>query len=178
MPQMSTVARGLAGVLLLAPFTLAAAAAATDADAASAKDAFARFRNLAGVWQGTNSKGEEVRFIYEVQADGTAVLERFHVGSHDMLTVYHLDGNELMLTHYCAQGNQPRMKAVDLAGKVVRFELMDVTGLESADEGHMHRAAFEFDGPHHLASRWTFRQAGKDAFTETIDIHRVDSASR
>jgi len=165
-------------VLLLALAALSPAVRASDTEAGAAAVTFDRFRSLAGTWEGTNSRGEEVRFTYEVQADGTAVLERFHAGPHDMLTVYYLDGEELMLTHYCAQGNQPRMRAVDFADNEVRFELVDVSGLGSADEGHMHRAAFEFDGSDHLDSRWTFREKGRDAFTETIDIHRLDSASR
>jgi len=49
---------------------------------------------------------------------GTAVLERFtHPGSggpQTMLTVYHLDGDDLLLTHYCVAGNQPH------EGRVVR----------------------------------------------------------
>jgi len=177
MPLPTIIPTGIALPLLGLLAALAPAAGAADSSTAPAV-AFARFGSLAGAWEGTNSKGEAVRFTYEVLADGTAVLERFHAGSQEMLTVYHLDGNDLMLTHYCAQGNQPRMKAVGFDGDVVRFELVDVTGLDSPDEGYMHDAAFEFDGSNHLDSRWTFRQAGHDASTETIDIHRIDSASR
>jgi len=28
-----------------------------------------------------------------------------------MLTLYHRDGNRLVLTHYCREGNQPGMQA-------------------------------------------------------------------
>ena len=47
--------------------------------------------------------------VYGVTAAGTAVMEAlFPETDHEMLTVYHLEGNDLVLTHYCAMGNQPR----------------------------------------------------------------------
>ena len=67
-----------------------------------------------------------------------------------MVSVYHLDGKELRMTHYCAAGNQPRVK-LDLA-KSTPDELIFVfdggTNLDPEKDMHIHgvRIKFEKDG--------------------------------
>ena len=54
----------------------------------------------------------KVYLSYELIAGGTALVERERTDkTPEMLTVYHLDGKRLVLTHYCMAGNQPRMEA-------------------------------------------------------------------
>ena len=175
------------GVLIAALAALAAVSLApvpAFADSASttqvrpqesaAAAAFERFRNLAGEWRGSNDQGHAVRLRYEVVADGTTVLEHLDIdgekGDHNMVTAYHLDGEALMLTHYCASGNQPRMRAASPGGDEVAFDLVDVTG--AADGGHMHRAKFNFRGADELTSAWTWRENGEDAFTVVVEVER------
>ncbi len=80
----------------------------------TAQEAFAMLKGLAGEWQGKamdKEKGPEVSVTYRVTANGSVVLETLFPGSaHEMLTLYHLDNGKLVLTHYCAMGNQPRME--------------------------------------------------------------------
>ncbi len=47
-------------------------------------------------------------------ADGTVVMETMDSGNpdHEMINMYHLGGNEFVLTHYCAGNNQPIMRLV------------------------------------------------------------------
>lgn len=169
----------LAGASLapLQAFSDTAPAEASAAETSAAARAFDRFRGLAGEWQGTNSHGDPVRLRYEVVADGSAVLEHLDVDGeerdHNMVTVYHLDGETLMLTHYCVGRNQPRMRAESLGDDEVRFELVDITGLESPDAGHMHRAEFRFADADHLTSAWTWRENGADTFTARIAVERL-----
>src|SRR6187431_1894048 len=86
---------------------------------------FERLRNLAGEWVAAEDgemfqKGDVVA-RYAVTASGSAVVETVFPGSpHEMVTVYHADGPDLVLTHYCMEGNQPRMRARDAQGS--RFE--------------------------------------------------------
>ncbi len=144
--------------------------------AGAAAQALERFKALAGQWEGTSSHGK-VNVSYEVVAHGTAVLERLEMhgeeGHQDMITLYHLDGDSLMLTHYCAVGNQPRMRAADPARDQVRFDLIDITALPSLDAGHMHRARFTFENADKLTSAWTWRENGADAFTVELKLQRV-----
>jgi hypothetical protein len=44
-------------------------------------------------------------------AGGSVVMETMMAGTdYEMINMYHLDGDDLVLTHYCAGGNQPTMR--------------------------------------------------------------------
>lgn len=167
------IPKTLALVLSLAVVVTALPALA--GDASSADETFERFKGLEGHWSGTSKNGKTVNLRYELAGDGSSVMEHFSAGEdHDMLTVYHLDGDSMMLTHYCAAGNQPRMRATDLDDpKKVAFDFVDVTNLSSPDEGHMRRAVFEFVDGDHMKSSWTWFENGEAVFTEEIDVERV-----
>ena len=100
----------------------AGVAHAAPADGVSAQDAFAKLQTLAGTWSGSAAgEGAEaeaeaemagkVVHDFRVSAAGTVVMETMGPGSdHEMINMYHLDGEDLVLTHYCAGGNQPTMR--------------------------------------------------------------------
>jgi hypothetical protein len=75
----------------------------------------------------------------------------------------HLDGDRLLMTHYCGAGNQPRMKAT-LApdSKSIAFDFLDATNLASADAGHMHHVVFSIPDADHHTEEWTFLDHGKE----------------
>src|SRR5690348_9833305 len=91
--------------LLLTAAAVSAEQPKPEIDAAAA---FSRLKSLAGEWQADTQTGKAY-LKYEVIAAGTAVMERETAEKMpEMLTVYHLDGKRLVLTHYCMAGNQPR----------------------------------------------------------------------
>ena len=101
--------------LLLATMLLAGVTAyAADAKAGpntNAAAAFARLKTLEGEWEAETEMGK-AHLSYELIGGGTALVERFSSEKMPaMLTVYHFNGDRLMLTHYCEAGNQPRMQA-------------------------------------------------------------------
>jgi hypothetical protein len=96
-------------------------------------------------------------------------------GAMSMYTIYHVDGENLMLTHYCVSNNQPRMRA-ELPAKepnVLRFSFVDATNLKSPEAGHMHRAMLRIIDENHVANEWTYRKDNKDAFSEGAEYERV-----
>lgn len=134
-----------------------------------------QLKQLEGRWQGANSKGAEVNATFEVTAGGSAVIERLRIADHpEMVTLYHLDGENLMLTHYCMEGNQPRMRARRIGPGEIEFEFVDATNLASPAAGHMHRALLKFTSTDQFQAAWTWREKGKDAFTEVIRIERTE----
>ena len=143
----------------------------------SASDALSRFKKLAGDWKGTNTKGDAVEASYTVVSGGTAVMEKLVEKGmgHDMVTVFHDNGDQLMLTHYCAAGNQPRMKAQSIDDDAIRFEMVDITNLATPESGHMRQVVFQFDGDDKLTCEWTWQEAGKDAHVEVIRLERATS---
>src|SRR5215470_4974278 len=105
---MKTISLLITGLLLVS-VTLAAAPAANSSNDATA--AFARLKTLSGEWEATTSMGK-THLSYQVISGGNAVVEReSNEKTPEMLTVYYLDGDRLLLTHYCMAGNQPRMEA-------------------------------------------------------------------
>ena len=99
---------------------------------------------LAGNWRATTAEGRNIDTSYRVVSRGSALVETFTTASGtETLTVYHRDGRALMLTHYCAQGNQPRIEATEAAPDKIVFELLDATNV-AADQGVMQRLVFTF----------------------------------
>jgi hypothetical protein len=152
------------------------------ADAARSAAAFERLRGLAGTWKGEFGMGEskttnqtEVR--YRVTSGGSAVEEVLFGGTdHEMVTMYHLDGPRLLLTHYCAAGNQPTM--VLLPGDdpaVLRFDFLRATNLKGPDDGHMHEAVIELPAPDRLRATWTYWEGGKPGHAAVIESRRAEA---
>jgi hypothetical protein len=114
----------------------------------------------------------------ELTSGGTAVLEKFHMVEDgkpvEMITLYYLDGDELKLTHYCMAGNQPTMRGTYAPEtKTLKFELVSISNLKSADAGHMDHATYTFIDSDHFKTTWTFRQDQKDSFTEDVTYVRA-----
>src|SRR5262249_47931349 len=97
---------------------------------------------LAGEWQADTSMGK-ARVTYQVIAGGTAVVERETAERMpEMLTVFHLDGARLVLTHYCMAGNQPRMEAhaFDAPSSELALQFVAAANLADTNARHMHNA--------------------------------------
>jgi hypothetical protein len=154
---------------------------AESTDAKSAGAAFEKLKGLAGTWHALGTEGKKKRTTYEFVVSGSTLLERYVDESmpsgSEMLTLYHLDGGRLVLTHYCMAGNQPRMRmetaSFDAAAGELQFEFMDATNLKSPADGHMHRARFRFEGPDQFTTEWEFFENDKPAFSEVVRMARV-----
>lgn len=142
--------------------------------------AFERLAALAGSWEGKSSEGWTSRTEIEVIARGSAVLERTNFEAHPgetMLTLYHKDDGELMLTHYCVAGNQPRLVATEIAGDALHFTFRDATNLAARDQGHMDEARIQLEGSDAFSSQWSFYQAGATSWMEEIHYRRLAPAA-
>jgi len=138
---------------------------------------FDQFKRLAGEWTGKAPHDvghQEGTITYKVTAGGSAVVETVFAGTgHEMVTMYHLDGDSLVLTHYCVLGNQPRMKCTPTDDpKNLVFEFAGGTNIDPAKDMHMHTAKFEFLSDDHIRSTWTMFAAGKPDHSTAIDMRR------
>ncbi len=145
---------------------------------------FARMRGLAGDWEGTfewsggrSSRGT-LKASYYVTGNGSALVENLIMdGVPSMTTVYHLDGADLRMTHYCAARNQPRLKAgrIDDAAGSADFSFVDATNL-GADAGHVDHFFIQLLDADDVNLKFTFGGgAGKPA-VENIVLKRVRRA--
>ena len=69
-----------------------------------------KIKSLVGEWETTTADGKSGTVKYELISNGTAVEERLGMHEEEMVTIYHMNGDKLMMTHYCAFNNQPRLK--------------------------------------------------------------------
>jgi hypothetical protein len=140
------------------------------------------FRKLAGLWVGKVKeedtldvrKEHDVQVEYKVTSDGTAIIETINPGCpHEMVTVIHADGKELVLTRYCGTGNQPRMKALSTKdeGKIV-FEFVGATNMKSETELHTHRVMYTFGRHDQLFAEWTNYRDSKTVSTASFQLTR------
>ena len=163
----------LIATVLLAPLAVSAADATSDPAPGSA--AFSRLKALAGEWKADTPMGK-AHLNIELVSAGTAILERESIGDMPpMVTLYHLDGNHLLLTHYCMVGNQPRMQAqaFDPATGELKFGFLDATNMASPNVPHMHSARFRFIDNDHFKSAWDFYEEGKLKETHAAEYSRV-----
>ncbi len=142
-----------------------------------ATEAFERLKGLAGEWQGRigdREKGEPTTVLYRTTAAGHTVIETIFPGTpHEMVTLYYLEEGKLVLTHYCAAGNQPRMA---LTKKSTRYELdfnfIGGANIRSRRDGHMRSARIRYEGRNGLATERDFFQDGKLAETKKFFLKR------
>jgi hypothetical protein len=93
--------------------------------------------------------------------------------SDDMITMFNMDGDRLLLTHYCQAGNQPRMKAsVSPDGKTLTFHFLDATNLTSAQPGHMQRVVFNLIDANHHTEEWHFATGNGKEMVRTFDLQK------
>jgi hypothetical protein len=169
----------LVTVIGILAFAVLAAAAADTAKPIQSVAAFDRLMQMSGEWESKDSAGKKSHIRYEVVSGGSAVVERFvsdAMGADNaMETVYYLDGNRLLLTHYCMAHNQPRMQAesFDSSTGELKFAFLDATGLSSPNAGHMHSVSMRFVDSNHVNADWNFFQDGKLKTTESVQYTRV-----
>jgi hypothetical protein len=153
-------------------FSIVSVLAATLAIAqTNAQKTFDKLKTLDGMWEGKDPQGQDVKVSYRSTSGGSALMSEI-MGKEDMITMFHLDGDRVLMTHYCGAGNQPRMKATASPdGKTITFDFLDATNLASTDAGHMHRMVLSFIDPNHHTEEWTFLDHGKE-MKETFALQR------
>ena len=129
--------------------------------APNAKTSFESLKALAGQWDAKDPSGKHQTITWKVISGGSVLMESMQEES--MVTMYHVDNNRLMLTHYCAAQNQPRMAAkVSDDGKTFTFDFIDGTNIASPDDGHMRKLVLMIQDKDHFTEQWFFAQKGKD----------------
>jgi len=160
----------------------------TTAPKSEAQKSFDTMKTFAGKWQGpvtvdppmhdmgksdseislrVTSRGNAL--VHEMQEAGT-VLDATKY-DHPV-TMFYLDNDRLLLTHYCDAGNRPRMSARTLPdGKTVEFDFLDIAG--NTKYGHMQHAVFTAVDENHHVEDWTFLMPGDKPIHAHFDLKRA-----
>jgi hypothetical protein len=137
--------------------------AALAADKTNSEQAFDRLASLRGEWKG-EIDGVNTTLIYTLTANGSALVEtcRPEKGP-EMITMFTIDGDHLIATHYCSAKNQPQMQtpAITDVQKPLAFSLVRITGLKSADDFHNTGLTLIQEDNDHLTQEWSYEHKGK-----------------
>jgi hypothetical protein len=150
---------------------------------------FDKLKTLAGSWEGhvtvvpsqpDMADGTLTQVSLRVTSRGNALVhEMKESGTPDdptrydhPVTMLYLDGDRLLLTHYCDAGNRPRMTGkVSADGKTVEFDFLDVAG--GTQYGHMHHAVFTVIDANHHTEDWTYMTPGDKPVRAHLDLQRA-----
>lgn len=151
----------------LAVFTVLILAALSAAAQSAGQKSYEAMKSLTGQWEGKDQMGDAVGVSYRMTGGGSALMGEISTSkpghSEDMISMIHMDGDRLLLTHYCMAGNQPRMQAtISPDGKSITFDFVDGTNITSAQPGHMQRVIFTFTDATHHTEEWHFAMPGKE----------------
>jgi hypothetical protein len=149
--------------------------------AMSASDMFGQMLKLEGEWEGSyewtdgRTGSGDLHVRYRVTGAASALIEDLlnSDGVATMSTVYHVDGTDLRMTHYCGARNQPRLKSslFSDAPSTAEFQLLDVTG--ETKYGSVQAFRLEIVDANHLNLRFTFAGNPKTSGVENIRLTRV-----
>ena len=142
--------RALAVALLAATVALlpVAGQAPPPHQAVTADDAFAQLLRMVGVWRPAEKPDSSLRIRFYLTAGGTVLVESWEAGGKPhSLTLYHRDGPALLATHYCPQGNQPRLALAGRDASGLHFAFRDSTDLDPATESNQHDLWFDLANP-------------------------------
>jgi hypothetical protein len=110
-----------------------------------------KVKKLAGTWLAADKDGnptDQVASVIRVTSGGSAVHETLFPGQpQEMISIYTAEGPDLILTHYCVLGNQPRMKADPQSpSNQIVFRFAGGNNLNPAKDKHMHEATLTIVG--------------------------------
>ncbi|MGC2193875.1 MAG: hypothetical protein WA628_04305 [Terriglobales bacterium] len=153
-------------------FLLAATTAFAQSDS---QKTFDHLKSLTGNWQGKASNGNTMKVVFRPTSGGSALLSEI-MGEEDMITMFHVDNDRVLMTHYCGAGNQPRMQAkMSPDGKTITFTFVDATNLTIPGAGHMDHLVITMPDPDHHTEDWTFVNGGKE-MKEHFDLARAKAS--
>ena len=161
--------------LRIALCLVVAFAATTVLAQSDAHKTFDQIKMLNGSWEGKASNGKDLKVNFRSTSGGSAVLSEI-LGEEDMITMFHMDNDRVLATHYCGAGNQPRMQAsMSQDGKTITFTFVDATNLATPKSGHMDRLVITIPDANHHSEDWTFVKDGQE-MKEHFDLTRSKAA--
>ncbi len=152
----------------------------------SSQEAFARLKTLAGSWVGQlttfpsspDHDGSFAQFSMRVTSRGNALAHELSLAGipDHPLSMFYVDDDDLILTHYCDAGNRPRMVGkISPDGKTLEFDFVELSG--GNEYGHMHSAVFTFIDENHHTEDWTYMMPGDKPVRAHFDLHRTNFES-
>ena len=165
--------------LLLIPLSLVLISAAPVKNTPASR-MLAKLAHLEGNWEGdydwtgARTGSGKIQAHYYASSFGSSVIEDMIMdGKPYMTSVYHLDGADLRVTHFCGAQNQPRLRAdkVDESAGTAHFAFVDVTNA-GPKSGYVEEISIGTPDPNSMHVEFVFKGNGPRS-VETIELKRV-----
>lgn len=144
----------------------------------AAKAAFEKLRTLEGDWEGQDPETSAWMTTSNVKVSSANSVVRevmFPGAAHEMTNMYHLDGDRVVLTHYCAMGNQPRLASRGLQpspqGETLHFTIDSVSNLADAEGMFMGDLLVTFRPDGTISQNW--RSYDKGVLSDSHSVEMV-----
>ncbi len=162
-------------LMTMAPVFIALVSGITNAQTAAD---FNGLEAIEGNWKlvkATSEQEQNFRLRYHFIARNSALVEVYgDPAKQTTETIFHRDGAELLATHYCARGNQPRLKAsAQQDTKRLQFNFLDITNLNNKKDPHMVRMTYRFIDKDHFEKAETYLVDGQEQ-TSLMSLQRVN----
>lgn len=163
------------------PLLLSVVAGVASAAPTTAQQVFEDLGRLVGSWESVGTSARRHTVEFRLIANGTALVETWTMSpTRTSMTVYALDGTRLLATHYCPQGNQPRLAwtGTDADGHH-RFRFLDGTGLQDSAGSHQHALWIEVESADAFRRSETYVENAKvgqpieDEDAEIVSYRRI-----
>ncbi len=131
-----------------------------------AESALEFFKSLVGDWDGSSSDSQHGSYpaaTFRVMAAGSAVVETVLQGHpNEMESIFHMDGGDLLLTHYCALQNAPvlRFEPTEEQG-LLKFVFHGGTNFDPAVDAHFHEGTFKIRDANTVESTFVVHAGGE-----------------
>ena len=137
-----------------------------------------KMKKLVGTWVMAGKDGkptDQVVSVVKVIGGGNVVHETLFPGTAmEMVSVYHMDGPDLIMVHYCAIGNQPHMKADPKSpANQIHFLFAGGTGFNPAKDMHMHEGTLTLLDDNHIQFCGVCFDGGKPVEGMSCDMKLV-----
>lgn len=182
---------GLALLILMSVYTPTFAQSTTEESSnevapSEAQQAFDKLKTLSGSWVGQVTtdpqepmvEGNFAQFSLTETSRGNALVHELSLSPlpDHPVTMFYLEDDQLLLTHYCDSGNRPRMVGkLSPDGKTLEFDFLDLSG--GNEYGHMHRAVFTFIDENHHTEEWTWLKPDDQPVRVRFDLQRTNFES-
>ena len=182
---------GLALLILMSVYSPTFAQSTTEESSnevapSEAQQAFDKLKTLSGSWVGQVTtdpqepmvEGNFAQFSLTETSRGNALVHELSLSPlpDHPVTMFYLEDDQLLLTHYCDSGNRPRMGGkLSPDGKTLEFDFLDLSG--GNEYGHMHRAVFTFIDENHHTEEWTWLKPDDQPVRVRFDLQRTNFES-
>ena len=138
--------------------------------ALDSRAAMDRLKTLIGSWESSEKgrSGPPSRFTYRLTGRDSVLIE----DGGGMMSAYHLDKDELVMTHFCGAGNQPRMRIKSADARHISFEMYDITNLANPQAYYTNSLDVVFHGNDRVDLVYGGTTAGR-ASAQTFQLTRT-----